>query len=184
MRRAKIASAATPPMTPPAIAPVFVELFVDDAEEVETGIDVVMDISVVTIVVDPNAFVEVIVMGTVVATDVMEVVVGVVLVVVGVVEVCSLLLVVVEDIDVVGLGVTAEVVGDVDVGVDGVDGVLLVVGIVVGVELELGVVEVLVGDVVVGVGVDAAVTGDAPDDMMARRKNKSGIGMEPLIGAY
>lgn len=48
---------------------------------VGTGIEVVVDTSVVMMVVDPKEFVEVMVTGTVVATDVMEVVVGVVLVV-------------------------------------------------------------------------------------------------------
>jgi hypothetical protein len=58
MRSARIAIAAIPPTTPPTIAPVFDELFVAEEEEVETGIDVVVDISVVIMIVAPSAFVE------------------------------------------------------------------------------------------------------------------------------
>lgn len=122
-----MAMTAIPPTTPPTIGPVFDELFVDE-EEVETGIEVVVDISVVMTIVDPSEFVEVIMTGTVVATDVMEVVVGVVLANAGVVEACALLPVVVEDVEDVGVvaGVVAEVDGVVDVGVVVVDGVVLV----------------------------------------------------------
>jgi hypothetical protein len=52
-RRARKASAAMPPTTPPTIAPVFVELFVGEGLTDETGMEVVMDTSVVTMVVDP-----------------------------------------------------------------------------------------------------------------------------------
>lgn len=44
---------AIPPTTPPTIAPVFDELFVVVGEVVEMGIEVVVDISVVTTIVDP-----------------------------------------------------------------------------------------------------------------------------------
>lgn len=49
---------AIPPTTPPTIAPVFDELFVVEGELVETGIEVVVDISVVTTIVDPTEFIE------------------------------------------------------------------------------------------------------------------------------
>lgn len=46
------ASAAIPPTTPPTIAPVF-ELFEGDGVTDVTGMEVVVDTSVVTTVVDP-----------------------------------------------------------------------------------------------------------------------------------
>lgn len=104
----------TPPTTPPTIAPVFDELFTGDG--VGTGTEVVADISVVMTAVDPYEFFDVIVVGNAVATEVMEVAIGVVPVVTGVVDVGALLLLT-EDVEeakvVVG---DADVVGDVVIG--------------------------------------------------------------------
>jgi hypothetical protein len=59
-RRAMRASAAIPPTTPPTIAPVF-ELFEGEGLADVTGMEVVTDTSVVTMVVDPREFVELVV---------------------------------------------------------------------------------------------------------------------------
>jgi hypothetical protein len=59
-RRAMRASAAIPPTTPPTIAPVF-ELFEEEGLADVTGMEVVTDTSVVTMVVDPREFVELVV---------------------------------------------------------------------------------------------------------------------------